>query len=126
MLLDTHALLWYTLEPAQLSARVSRALKKATPDQVCVSSACFWEIALKVQRSQIDLGMDIQSFCNAVQRLGLSIVPVDARQWVDSVDLPWEHRDPVDRLLVALATMKRWRLFSKDQIIQNYYPATYW
>jgi len=56
----------------------------------------------------------------------LEILPVDVQTWLDNVELDWDHRDPADRTIVALATRLECPLISSDIIITGYYPKTVW
>jgi PIN domain nuclease of toxin-antitoxin system len=50
---------------------------------------------------------------------------VDDKSCLDNVDLPWEHRDPVDRTIVALATRFDCLVVTSDRVIADYYSGTF-
>jgi PIN domain nuclease of toxin-antitoxin system len=56
----------------------------------------------------------------------LEILSVDVQNWLDNLDLPWEHRDPADRTIVALAARFNCPLITSDGVIADYYPDTIW
>ena len=125
IVLDTSALLFWTLDPDSLSPNAKQAIEQA--ERIVISSISVWEIALKVKRQKLVIPLAISDYADRLQRLGsLEILPVDDKSWLDNVDLPWEHRDPADRTIVALATQFDCSLVTSDRVIADYYPGTVW
>ncbi len=122
VVLDTSALLCWTLDPAQLSPAARQAIDGTS--QLVVSSISIWEIALKVKRGKLSLPLAIADYVERLQRL--EIWPVDVQTWLDNLDLDWEHRDPADRTIVAMATRLACPLVSSDRVILDSYPQTIW
>jgi PIN domain nuclease of toxin-antitoxin system len=125
--LDTSALLFWTLAPHQLSVRARAAIDAAAPSGWLASAISLWEIGLKVQRKQLSLGV---SFSEYVQRLqlvdGLVLAPVDVRTWLRTLELEWPHRDPADRVIVATAELQSLPLVTSDAEIGRYYADVVW
>jgi PIN domain nuclease of toxin-antitoxin system len=127
LVLDTCALLCWTHDPARLSGPAQRALAGLREGgRGLLSAASFWEIALMRQAGRLDLGMTPAEYLARVQRLPLEIVPENAALWLASVALEWDHRDPVDRLVVALAQREGADLLTSDRAIRAYYPRAQW
>ena len=125
IVLDTSALLYWTLDPAELTLNAEKAIANA--DKVVVSSISVWEIALKVKHGKLILPLTMVDYIGRLNRLAeLEILPVDVQTWLDNVELDWDHRDPADRTIVALATRLECPLISSDIIITGYYPKTVW
>ncbi len=125
VVLDTAALLYWTLDPVQLSPTASQAIEDA--GRVLISSISVWEIALKVKRQKLILPLSIPEYVDRLHQLeALEILPMDVQAWLDNLDLPWEHRDPADRTIVALAARSGCPLVSSDAAIAAYYPQTIW
>jgi len=125
IVLDTSALLYWTLDPAQLSSKASQALEGA--DQVLISSISIWEIALKVKLQKLILPLAIPDYVERLGRLeALEILPVDVQTWLDNLALPWEHRDPADRTIVALAARYDCLLITSDRLIAGFYSKVIW
>lgn len=128
IILDTCALLWWSLDPDQLSPAAQTALLKMEQSKNGITSAmAIWEIAIKVKNQKLDLGVPLAKY---VARLKLSdvvkIMPVEADLLVDSVNLDWSHRDSVDRIIVALANYYDAPIITKDQKIRNFYVNVIW
>ena len=125
IVLDTSALLYWTLDPAQLSLKAKQAIEQA--DRIVISSISVWEIALKVKQQKLILPLEMPEYVERLQRLeALEILAVDVQTWLDNLDLLWEHRDPADRTIVALATRFGCSLITSDRVIADYYRETIW
>jgi len=125
IVLDTSALLYWTLDPAQLSLKAKQAIEQA--DRIVISSISVWEIALKVKQQKLILPLEMPEYVERLQRLeALEILAVDVQTWLDNLDLSWEHRDPADRTIVALATRFGCSLITSDRVIADYYQETIW
>ncbi|MGL5035586.1 MAG: type II toxin-antitoxin system VapC family toxin, partial [Microcystaceae cyanobacterium] len=105
IVLDTCALIWWSLEPDLLSNSAKNLCDEMEQKKNgLVASISLWEIALKVKKGKLDLGIEFNIYINTLFRSDvLQIIPIDVDLWVDSVNLDWEHRDPTDRVVVALA-----------------------
>jgi PIN domain nuclease of toxin-antitoxin system len=125
VVLDTAALLYWTLDPIQLSSTAAELIKEA--DKILISSISVWEIALKVKRQKLILPLTISDYVYKLQQLeNLEVLPVGVQAWLDNIDLAWEHRDPADRTIVALAVRSGCPLISSDATIAAFYPDTAW
>lgn len=125
IVLDTSALLFWTLDPSELSKNAQQAIEQA--DRILISSISIWEIALKVKRQKLVIPLTITDYVEKLLHLeDLEILSVDVQNWLDNLDLPWEHRDPADRTIVALAARFNSPLVTSDGVIADYYPDTIW
>jgi len=118
IVLDTHALLWWALDPGQLSPRAATTLRRMEEVGGFASSISLWELGLKIKTKQLDIGMSIEEFARRIERSGtVEIVAVDTTLWLMSLALRWDHRDPADRVIVATALAKGIPLLTKDAAI---------
>jgi PIN domain nuclease of toxin-antitoxin system len=125
IVLDTVALLYWTLDPGNLSHSARKAIEDA--DRLVVSSISIWEIALKVKNGKIQIPLPVLEYIERLQRLEtLEIQPVDFQGWLDNIKLDWEHRDPADRTIVGLATRLGCPLVTSDGVISRFYPSVIW
>jgi PIN domain nuclease of toxin-antitoxin system len=125
IVLDTSALIYWTLDPTKLSLKASQAIEQA--EKVIISSISVWEIALKVKGGRLAISLPIADYVARLNRIdALEILPVDVQDWLDNLALPWEHRDPADRTIVALAARLDCPLLTTDGIIAKFYPKTFW
>ncbi len=128
MLLDTCALLWWTLDSEKLSDSATMACETISSDnKAFISAISIWEIGIKIKKGKLDIGMDLREYLNRLNLLDvLKIVPVDENIWVENIFLEWDHRDPADRTIVATAKIKNLSIITKDLIIRDFYPNTIW
>jgi PIN domain nuclease of toxin-antitoxin system len=125
IVLDTSALVFWTVDSARLSDPAKQALGVA--ERHIVSSISIWELALKVKQGRLTLPLSIDAYLASLTQISsLEILPVDVQTWILSVDLPWDHKDPADRVIVATATQLDCPLVSSDGVIARFYPRTIW
>lgn len=116
LLLDSHALLWALHDPERMAPNavdVIRDRRRA----VYFSAASVWELELKAGVGKIDLP---EAWVSAAVEAGFVELPVNANEARASVRLPWHHRDPFDRLLVAQALEHDLRIATRDPLIAPY------
>jgi PIN domain nuclease of toxin-antitoxin system len=125
VVLDTSAVLYWTLDPERLSSAARRAIEDA--DRLVISSISVWEIGLKVKRGKLAIPLSISEYADRLERLDrLEILPVDMRTWLENLALNWEHRDPADRTIVATARLLGCPLIASDRSIAGFYEETVW
>lgn len=125
VVLDTSALLFWTLDPGRLSVSATEAIESA--DQILVSSIAIWEIGIKVKRGKLGIPISVREYAQRLKGVDrVEIVPVDEFTWIDSIDLEWEHRDPADRVMVATAKRFGCPLLTSDAAILRFYARSVW
>jgi PIN domain nuclease of toxin-antitoxin system len=124
IVLDTCALIWWTLDPEKLSSQALQAIHVMEQEKNgLVASISLWEIAIKVQKGKLDLGCSVSEYLALLRRVNcLKIIDIDVDLWLASVTLDWSHRDPADRLIVALAQRFDASLLTGDRQILDFYP----
>ena len=121
IVLDTHALLWWALDPDRLSRPASTILREMERQGGFASAISIWELGIEIQRGKLDLGISIEDFARRVVRSGIvELVAVDTAIWLGSLALDWEHRDPADRVIVATAIMRGVPLVTADEVIHGF------
>jgi PIN domain nuclease of toxin-antitoxin system len=125
-LLDTHAFLWWIDGGDRLSARARRAI--ADPANTCVLSlASVWEMAIKVSLRKLEVPDPIERFvADQLAANGFQALGIDLRHVSQVAALPFHHRDPFDRLLVAQALAERLAIVSTDPIFSRYGVKRIW
>jgi PIN domain nuclease of toxin-antitoxin system len=122
LLVDTHAALWLLGEDKRLSARADELLTDAT-SEVLLSAAVVWEVAIKRSLGKLDApdGFARQLLDGGAVPLAIGINHARAVR-----TLPWHHRDPFDRLLVAQATLEDAVIVSCDERLSHYGVELAW
>ena len=126
LLLDTHVFLWWVEGSIELSRKATRAIRD--PGNECfVSVASFWEMAIKASLGKLRLDAPLEEFVPeqmAANRFRL--LQIDFRHVVGVAGLPFHHRDPFDRLLVAQAVSESMAIVSADRTIKRYGVRQVW
>lgn len=123
VLLDTNVVVWLLLGRRDAIPAPTVEVIENTANPVLVSAASVWEIAIK--RSLGKLTIEAR-WPEALRRLGFDHSPVTAEHAAAVEDLPWLHRDPFDRLLVAQANIEKATLVTADERIRQYDVPTLW
>lgn len=123
ILLDTHIWLWWLHSPDQLSERARNFLTVGEyQNTLVVSTISVWEIAVKSSIGKLSLPLAVDEwFALAKTRPGIVIEPLDPLDTIASTQLPGEfHKDPADRMIVAIARRRDMELVTADHKIPNY------
>lgn len=116
-LLDTHILIWYFLGSDELSATA----KQCIADGKCFYSlASLWEIAIKQSLKKIDIDGSIPLLAEKCEEAHFERLPVTPQHIEAIKSLPFIHRDPFDRLLIAQAQCEGFTLITHDRYIKPY------
>ncbi|MDX1968285.1 MAG: type II toxin-antitoxin system VapC family toxin [Planctomycetaceae bacterium] len=115
-LLDTHTLLWWFDDPQQLSGP-ARAAVADTRNEILVSAATGWEIAIKRGLGKLTAPVDLES---AIRQSGFRELPITLEHALTIERLPVHHRDPFDRLLIAQAIVETATLITRDAELATY------
>jgi len=126
LLLHTHALIWFLENDPRLGTRARSAI--SDPANHChVSDATAWESAIKLSLGKLRLPLPFaQLFPGRLLELGFHQLPIRHLHLHRLVDLPFHHRDPFDRLLIAQARSEAMTLVSSDPHFPAYGVALLW
>lgn len=119
LLLDTQLLLRAAFSPDKLSPEAVEILQsRETP--LAFSLVTLWEVAIRTSLGRPDFSVDPQRLQRALLAEEFVEVPITAAQIARVATLPWVHRDPFDRLLVAQAIEDRLTLLTGDATLKRY------
>lgn len=124
-LLDTHALIWWFEGSPRLSRRASSLLASPAND-VLISASVGWELAIKVNIGKFntpDLARDLEPIITGA---GFMPLPISLEHAVRAGLLPFHHRDPFDRMLIAQAQAERLALISNEEVFDRYGVERVW
>ncbi len=113
VLLDTHTLLWLVSTPDH----VSEAARQAIADparEVAVSAVSAWEIAIKTRLGRLDGEPFLSAWPDIMASMALTELVIAAPDAIMAGRLPWDHRDPFDRMIVAQAARRGLTIATRD------------
>lgn len=120
LLLDTHAFLWWITDDSRCST-IARQSIAVAHNEVLVSVASAWEIAIKARLGRLQLPPDLGRF--VVRQLdvnGFKTLPIRLAHALEVYRLDDHHRDPFDRMLVAQCRVEGATLVSADRLLDRY------
>lgn len=118
-LLDTNVLLATLLAPERLPNEVVAGVSDSS-NTVYFSSASIWEIAIKRSLNRADFDFSPEDIHRLALDTGFAELPVKGEDCYPLVNLPWHHRDPFDRLLIAQAQSLPAYLLTSDGVLRQY------
>lgn len=119
ILLDTHVALWAIAGDKHLP-KLARELILNAPNEISVSAASVWEIAIKHSLERHDMPVSGRQATDWFQTSGYTLLSVSAAHAAAVEELPPIHADPFDRLLVAQALTEPLRLLTHDKTVASY------
>lgn len=126
VLLDTHVLLWILTDSSKLSPTAATAYRNPE-HELYVSAASLWEIGIKVSLGKLVLQNDWPTIItNELELNGIRWLPIEMTHCVKVSILPFHHRDPFDRLLVAQSLYEEMALISADATLAVYGVEVLW
>jgi PIN domain nuclease of toxin-antitoxin system len=125
LLLDTHAVLWYLSGDARLRASARRRLQSGA--EKFLSIASVWELAIKVSLGKLELDDPLAAVVDAaIHDSNAALLGISTLHAIRVAALPWHHRDPFDRMLVAQALENDLTLLSADAAFDAYGVRRVW
>lgn len=119
-LLDTHTLLWAVDGSSQLSG-TAHALLEDEDNNLFLSIASLWEIAIKLSSGKLRLGLPfLELATQKTAQYGVTVLAITPVHLDRVASLPFHHRDPFDRLMVAQCLSEGLPIVSRDGIFDSY------
>ena len=118
LLLDTHTYLWFVSDNPLLPRWVSEKIQ--TSENVFVSIASFWEIAIKNAKGLLDIPVPISKMMEDCAVLNFTVLPINGTHLDKLKTLPYIHKDPFDRILICQSLAEDMELVTVDSNIVQY------
>lgn len=119
LLLDTHIALWAIVDSPRLSA-MARRLIQAAENDIHVSAASIWEIAIKHSLGRGDIPISGDAALGYFRAAGYRMLPIQPEHAAAVETLEPLHADPFDRLLIAQSLTEPLRLLTHDAMVARY------
>jgi PIN domain nuclease of toxin-antitoxin system len=124
-LLDTHTFLWAIAEEGKLSRRAQQIYTGS--NDLWLSVASLWEILIKVQAGKLLLPQPAGPYL--VRKLSqnrIEVLPITLDQVLKTETLPFHHRDPFDRVIIAQGIKEKWPIVTADPWFARYPVDVIW
>lgn len=126
LLLDTHTLLWFFMGNPKLSNK-ARLLIEENQNQKLISVASVWEMSIKQSQNKLTLENTAADYIDEkIQVADFELLSINLRHLRLLSTLPFHHRDPFDRLLIAQAIQENIPVLSKDIAFDAYPVQRIW
>ena len=126
ILIDTHVALWWVNEHEKLS-RKARDILLDESNILYLSIVSCWEIAIKASLGKLtEFEGGVNSFLGLLKAMPVNLKPIEPRHVAAVESLPFFHRDPFDRMLIAAAMVDGMTILSADENIHKYDVLTLW
>jgi len=125
ILLDTHAVIWFFEDDNRLSKSAVEAIFNLD-NMIYVSIASLWEVGIKFSTGKLNLNGGIDGFIEAIDKNEFRLLEVSPEHIKKVTELPFIHRDPFDRILIAQANVEGMTVMTVDENILKYEVGTIW
>ncbi len=126
LLLDSHTFIWSYKTPYLISESALSEMSKPV-NQLFLSLASVWEIQLKIMIDKLNFQDSLADIIAEQKKVNnLQILPIKFSHIIELENLPFHHKDPFDRLLIAQAKVENMRLVSSDSKFSDYQVDLFW
>lgn len=116
---DTHILIWF-LEDSEKLDRGIKELLLDTQNQIFVSQASLWEMAIKISLGKLKIPMLLEELLFHMERVGWSVLSIKNADILKLLTLPYVHSDPFDRIIVCQCKRYGYGLITHDKAFEGY------
>ncbi len=118
-LIDTHTFLWYGGNDKKLSQK-SKELIENPQNQIFISIASLWEIAIKNSIGKLDISIPYKEIITEIDKSDFVILPITFADTIVVNQLQWKHKDPFDRIIIAQSIANQIPIISYDITFDEY------
>ena len=119
LLIDTHILIWF-LEGNKSLSKLSRQIISNSNNNVFVSIASLWEMAIKISVGKLTLAEPLVDVIKQIAVENIEILPIAPEHTLQVSVLPFYHRDPFDRIIIAQAQFENLPIMTDDSEFSSY------
>jgi len=119
LLIDTHVIIRLVNGDSSIDPEIVRLIDDKS-NQKYVSVASLWEISIKVSINKLKMRGSISEIVKLLSDNDISIAHIKPLHLEHLILLPFIHKDPFDRLIIAQAKTENWQIITDDQFIVQY------
>ena len=118
-LIDTQIFVWFAKGDVQMPPVAKEKLTNRN-NEIFLSVASIWEIVIKVSIKKLNLAAPLATILGRYGKDDFKLLPIELGHTLATGNLPFNHRDPFDRLLVAQAQSEDLEIISTDKVFDAY------
>ncbi len=118
-LIDTHVFIWFVENSASLLQSVKDLIEDENSD-IFISIASLWEISIKTSIGKLPMSRKFEDLVDVLNENLIEILPISFAHTVENNKLPFHHRDPFDRIIIAQAIVENIDFISADAVFDEY------
>jgi PIN domain nuclease of toxin-antitoxin system len=124
-LLDTHTLIWFLNGDRSLSAKAQAAIESSEAVNF-ISIATLWEMAIKISLDRLSISVPFEMISQELEKNNFQILPINFKDTLVTSTLPFYHRDPFDRIIIAQSISNDFTIITKDNEFGSYPVKFIW
>ena len=119
ILIDTHILIWYLNGDENLAPHLRQIIEDQNNKSV-ISTVSLWEIAIKIGAKKLSLDISLDAIQKYINEKDVELLNIQFDSLIILSDLPYHHKDPFDRFLIAQAIAENISIISVDKYFKSY------
>jgi PIN domain nuclease of toxin-antitoxin system len=119
LLIDTHILIYF-LEGNQLLSKDHQQIIADQNNDIFLSIASLWEMAIKISTGKLMISQPLDDVIRQIDAETIDILPISAEHTLQVSTMPFHHRDPFDRIIIAQAQIENLPVITSDEIFSAY------
>lgn len=119
-LIDTHTFIWLIDDDPKLSSTY-KSLIDDSDNEIFISIASLWEMAIKISIGKLKVAGVLQQMIEELFVRNIKILPINPSHVLKVETLPFHHKDPFDRIIVAQCLVENLTAISVDEILDEYH-----
>jgi PIN domain nuclease of toxin-antitoxin system len=118
-IIDTHTFIWFSGSNPSLSERAKTIIENPE-NEIYISIASLWEISIKNSLGKLDLKIPYAEMVAKLELSDFVILPITAKDTIVVNEMPWRHKDPFDRVIIAQSIVYNMPVISADVVFDAY------
>lgn len=118
-IIDTHTFIWYSGNSPSLSIKAKNLIEDSS-NEIYISIASLWEIAIKNSLNKLELIIPYSEVIKQLESTDFVVLPITTQDTVVVNEMPWKHKDPFDRIIIAQSIVNQMPVISADTAFDAY------
>lgn len=124
-LIDTHALIWFLEDNKKLPQDIKNIISNPDSD-IYLSIVCLWEMSIKISLGKLKLSQPLEKLIEILGYQNITILTINPAHVLGVMKLPFEHRDPFDRLMISQCLFEEMTFITNEALFEKYGVIRAW